>query len=588
MHFLFSPLTGFQPGKNGPDGLDFLTGKGKYICVQPSLHDSGGVYTWQVGPDPLTGYRESIALTPIPQWLADASKGKATGKVDHKKPFILPEVIAEGGRDNVLTSYAGSMRRSGSNEGEILAALKEANHGRCNPPLPDSDITRIAKSVATKYPAGAGAEDVGPTRELADAITANVSFARDPGGMLYVFEGGVYKPSGKRYIERKCLELCDAWGKSKAWSPELASRVEARVAGYSPELWERPPLDTLNVLNGLLDVETKALGAHGPKHLSPVQLPITFDPAATCPNIDRFVADVFPHDSQHLAWELAAWLMLPNGDIQKALLAIGQGSNGKSVFLSLLQAFIGPGNVSALSLHKIESDKFAASRLLGKLANICPDLPTVTLSGTSMFKSLTGGDTINAERKFESSFEFRPYARLVFSANSAPRSDDATHGFFRRWLVVPFNRTFDEKDAVPRAVLDGRLSEAGELSGLLNRALAALPVIRAGRFTESASTREALEEFIATTDPFGIWLDHETVEQPNGMVVKSVMRSAYTKVCKDEGRPILGAEQFTRALKRLRPRVRPAQRRVDGRVTEVFTGLGFVDRDQGPESLFSA
>ena len=205
-----------------------------------------------------------------------------------------------------------------------------------------------------------------------------------------------------------------------------------------------------------------------------------------------------------------------------------------------------------------------------------------------MFKSLTGGDTINAERKFESSFEFRPYARLVFSANSAPRSDDATHGFFRRWLVVPFNRTFDEKDAVPRAVLDGRLSEAGELSGLLNRALAALPVIRAGRFTESASTREALEEFIATTDPFGIWLDHETVEQPNGMVVKSVMRSAYTKVCKDEGRPILGAEQFTRALKRLRPRVRPAQRRVDGRVTEVFTGLGFVDRDQEPESLFSA
>ena len=353
MHYLFAPLTGFQPGKKGPEGLDFLTGKGKYICVEPSLHDSGGVYTWQVGPDPLTVARESIALTPVPQWLADASKGKATGKVDRKKPFILPEVIAEGGRDNILTSYAGSMRRSGSNEGEIVAAIKEANHGRCNPPLPDSDITRIAKSVATKYPAGAGAEDVGPTRELADAITANVSFARDPGGMLYVFEGGVYKPTGKRYIERKCLELCDAWGKSKAWSPELASRVEARVAGYSPELWERPPLDTLNVLNGLLDVETKALGAHDPKHLSPVQFPITFDPAATCPNIDRFVADVFPHDSQHLAWELAAWLMLPNGDIQKALLAIGQGSNGKSVFLSLLQAFIGSGNVSALSLHKI-------------------------------------------------------------------------------------------------------------------------------------------------------------------------------------------------------------------------------------------
>jgi putative DNA primase/helicase len=48
------------------------------------------------------------------------------------------------------------------------------------------------------------------------------------------------------------------------------------------------------------------------------------------------------------------------------------------------------------------------------------------------------------ERKFETSFEFTPYARLVFSANHPPKSEDASPAFFRRWLVVPFLKTFTE------------------------------------------------------------------------------------------------------------------------------------------------
>ncbi|HVZ18817.1 MAG TPA: phage/plasmid primase, P4 family, partial [Terriglobales bacterium] len=327
----------------------------------------------------------------------------------------------------------------------------------------------------------------------------------------------------------------------------------------------------------------RELGAHDPAHLSPVQIPVAFDPGAGCPAIEKFVRDCFPSDSHHLAWEIAAWLMLPDTSIQKALLTLGGGSNGKSVFLNLLQEFLGRDNCSALSLHKIESDKFAAARLWGKVANICPDLPTAAVSGTSMFKALTGGDTINVERKFEASFELKPYARLVFSANSAPRSDDSSAGFFRRWLVLPFDRTFSESDpeSVPRAVLDARLSEPGELSGFLNKALDALPVIRSGRFTESASTRAALEEMRMTTDPFAVWLDGATVERPDAFVRKDELRRAYTVACQDAGRPIMGDVQFTGALKRLRPKVQPAQRWVSGKNVRVFTGIGFLDQESG-------
>lgn len=582
LHFLFRP-EGAEINRGFRPGLDLLTGRGCYIVAEPSIHALGGTYSWAEKFNPLLVARNQIELHPAPQWLLDAARpGKprplATGKT-------VPDVIPEGGRNATLTRLAGTMRRVGMSQDAILAGLRETNREKCNPPLSDGDVETIAKSVA-RYEPEARATDEGLTPELAKTIKSDTSFARDAGGRLYVFENGVYTPNGRRRVEKRVKALCESLGKTKLWNPELASRVEAWIVTDAPDLWEQPPIDVLNVKNGLLDVRTKELGSHDPEHLSPVQIPVEFDPAAKCPAIEKFVQDCFPSDSHHLAWELAAWLMLPDTSIQKALLALGGGSNGKSVFLNLLQEFIGRDNCSALSLHKIESDKFAAARLCGRLANICPDLPTAALSGTSMFKALTGGDTINAERKFESSFEFRPFARLVFSANSAPRSDDATHGFFRRWLVLPFDRTFSENDpeSVPRAVLDARLSEPVELSGLLNKALDALPKIREGRFTESASTRAALDEFRMTTDPFAVWLDANTVERPEAFIRKDELRKAYAHVCQDTGRPIMGDVQFTATLRRLRPRVEPQRKRLGSGQVQVFVGLGWLSQDPEPGS----
>ena len=119
-----------------------------------------------------------------------------------------------------------------------------------------------------------------------------------------------------------------------------------------------------------------------------------------------------------------------------------------------------------LGKDAIEADRFAVSRLVGKLANVCPDLPSSDLVGTSMFKALTGGDRVTAEYKYRDSFDFEPFARLIFSANSLPRSGDMSSAFYRRWIVVPFERTFEEgtRGHVPSKELDARLSNPSELS----------------------------------------------------------------------------------------------------------------------------
>jgi hypothetical protein len=60
--------------------------------------------------------------------------------------------IPEGQRDITLTSLAGSMRRRGMTESEMAAALLAVNSERCDPPLPEAQVRKIARSVARYEP----------------------------------------------------------------------------------------------------------------------------------------------------------------------------------------------------------------------------------------------------------------------------------------------------------------------------------------------------------------------------------------------------------------------------------------------------
>ena len=417
---------------------------------------------------------------------------------------------------------------------------------------------------------------VGLTRQLAEAIQEDDHFATDAGGALYHFDGGVYKPKGELRVKRRVKAILAEWNMSVEWSTHCASEVVAYIAIDAPSLWERPPLDTINLMNGLLDVNTRELRPHDPAFLSPIQLPVTFDPAATCPAWDQFVSETFPEDSQVVAYEIPAHLMAPDTSKQKAVLLMGEGANGKGVYLAALTAFIGQRNIAAVSLHKLESDRFAPARLVGKLANLCSDLPSQHLAGTSVFKGLTGGDVMLAERKFVDSFEFLPFARLIFSANHPPRSADASHAFFRRWLVIPFPCTFEPAEQTPRHELDARLADPAELSGVLNKALDVLPRFRPEGFTESPSMREAWSEFRQATDPLIVWLERSTVQTPDAIVAKDDLRRSYNTYATDKGHPMMTAHAITKAINRLFPDIGEAQRTVHGRVAHCWIGLGLA------------
>ena len=183
----------------------------------------------------------------------------------------------------------------------------------------DKAIERTAEQRKPTARRENSSPDVGLTKELADQILLSEHFAQDPGGRLYRFHAGVYKPDGGPHVKRLVKRFLEDWRRTKKWSSARSEEVVEYIRVDAPILWARPPLSVVNLANGLLNIEAGRLWPHSADHLSPVQLPVAFDPEATCPLWDRFVEDVFPTDAQHLPWQLVAWLMRPDVSVQKAV-----------------------------------------------------------------------------------------------------------------------------------------------------------------------------------------------------------------------------------------------------------------------------
>jgi hypothetical protein len=131
-------------GKLG-QGID-VRGWGGYVVAPPSIHHSGQIYTFANQNSILDFPSEILAkLQPEPE-------PEDPGLVLSYKSNMA-DFFPDGQRDVALTSMAGKLRRQGFSQEEIEAALLTANQKRCNPPLTDRQVKKIARSVSRYQPA---------------------------------------------------------------------------------------------------------------------------------------------------------------------------------------------------------------------------------------------------------------------------------------------------------------------------------------------------------------------------------------------------------------------------------------------------
>jgi putative DNA primase/helicase len=260
--------------------------------------------------------------------------------------------------------------------------------------------------------------------------------------------------------------------------------------------------------NGVVVLASKAVDPltgkelkHNPRHYAKNKLNFDYDPSASCEKWLDFLAQVFRDDQDKdkkimLLQEYTGLSLTPITRYQKMLWLIGAGSNGKGVIFDIIRDLIGSENCSALPLADFKQ-RFGLEQLEHKLANLDPEMSVSAVLADSKIKSVVGGDVISLERKMESKFQVRLFAKLWAAANSLPITRDTSHGFFRRVLILTFNRVFSEDEQ------DKNLTDElrKELPGIFNWSLEGLHrLLKNNQFTIPESAFQELDEYKANSN----------------------------------------------------------------------------------------
>jgi hypothetical protein len=166
-----------------------LKGEGGYSVAPPSIHPNGNEYSF----DGAQGVKALLRVADPPAWLLDAIR---TGTSAKKQAAAADERWPEGERNNRLTSMAGSLRRAGLSVESIETALIAENRRRCDPPLSEAEVRRIAESVG-RYPAGDSISERAPSPAQVELGALPVSI--DTLNALTIFAGRIAFTQAKRH-----------------------------------------------------------------------------------------------------------------------------------------------------------------------------------------------------------------------------------------------------------------------------------------------------------------------------------------------------------------------------------------------------
>ena len=349
---------------------------------------------------------------------------------------------------------------------------------------------------------------------------------------VYYYRDGVYVRNGETKIKEIVHEILEG-EESSQFCSEVIGKVQRATYTDRSEFTEHSE-HKIVVNNGVLDLDTLELHRHTPEWLSLTKFPVSFKKEAKCPKISRFINEVARPEDIPLLQEWVGYnLWIFGYPAQKSMLLVGDGGNGKSTFIGIIESLLGKENRSAVSLHELEENRFAKHDLYGKAANIYPDLPDKDLKSTGIFKMLTGGDPIRAEDKNVRAFTYHNVAKLTFSCNAVPRVPEDSVAYFRRWLIVEFPYSFEGSNNEDKDLKEKLINDSEEMLGFLNWALEGLQRLRANgwHFSNGKTVETVKEDYTVRSNPYKAFVMHCIDEDPNGQVKKDDLFQAYRDHC---------------------------------------------------------
>lgn len=359
---------------------------------------------------------------------------------------------------------------------------------------------------------------------------------------LHIYHEGIYI-EGQSEIEAAMIEHIPNLNRSKR--TEITSYLDILIRkNVKPG-----SANLIAFKNGIYDLDTDEMLDFSPDIIITNKINHNFNPSAYNELADKTLDKLACGDKavRALLEEATGYCFFRRNELRKSFILTGDKKNGKSTYLAVLKELLGDENTSALDLNEL-GDRFSSASLFGKLANIGDDIADDFIANPAIFKKIVSGDWIKGENKGQKEFFFKPYCKLIFSANNIPRIKDKSGAVLDRLVIIPFDAQFDKNDPDFDPYIKYKLIQEESLEYLIVLGLKGLKrVLENQSFTRSDKVQRSITEYQETNNPILLFFkeDVKIVNEPTNEVYKK-----YNEFCLANSFTPMSNIEFSKQVKK--------------------------------------
>lgn len=474
---------------------------------------------------------------------------------------------AGGGRNQSLFNYILTLQSADFTVEEARETIRIINSFILKDPLDENELNTILRDEAFQKPVFF----VGKTflfDKFAVFLKNNHHIVRI-NNQLHLYRDGIYI-SGLNNIESVMIQHIQGLSRSKR--QEVLAYLDILIRDETPPA----PPNFIAFRNGIYNVTDDSFCSFSPDYVITNMIPWDWNPNAYFELTDQIMNNISCHDEdvRHLLEEMIGSCFYRSNALAggKAFILTGTGANGKSTFLDMVKRLLGRQNISVLDLKKL-NDRFSTVMMFGKCANIGDDISDEFVVDTAEFKKIVTGQSIDAEHKGQPKFNFDPFCKLLFSANSIPRIGKGrdSGAILRRLVIVPFNARFtpDSPDYKPFIGEDLQCQESMEymvrigIEGLKR-------VLESRQYTTNESMQEELKEYEESNNPIiGFFREAENDEIKIEDEATNTVYRRYNEWCLSNSLQPLSHGEFSKQVKK-HFGFKIADRKINGKKHRIF------------------
>lgn len=556
-------------------GID-IRGDGGQVVIPPSTHQSGLQYTWQFAP-------WDVSPAEIPDWLLKIISTPSS-KITIGQPMV------EGHRnDSIFHQALGLARQDVPIEFTILTmkTWRDSSHAK---DFPDDEIEKTVESAykraeqekVTRKTQTSPRTDSDNADRMVKLYSDRIKYA--PGFGWIVWNGKAWVPDDEdaRVInlatesmitmrdeaaeEMKTPENFKAALVKINWSLNSLNigRLRAAVKLASTRdiirttVESLDPSDTkffLNVKNGVINLRNGELMPHDPKYMLTKIVDIDYNPDAKCPFWEKTIQLAFNHNQNLASYLKRAIGYSITGSTAEQCLFIcwgEQGNNGKSTILETLQHLLTP--YAQMSDMKVLTSADMDNRVASSLARL-PGVRLVSMNeadenqrlSEALVKQITGGDALEACKKFHEPFEFLPSFKLWVRTNEKPIIRGSSDAIWRRIKLIPFETPIPQSQRKSRDIVDDILKTEAE--GILAWCVQGAIEWCAGGLQDPEEVKVSTAGYRTDMDLIAIFFNECVEESASSIIPVSELYQVFSHWCRENGvRFVFTAQKFNQKV----------------------------------------